>query len=181
MRRVNRILKRAFQVPKPFGRSAWAALFVSSVPVVYLSAAVSLAPARRDSMTLKHALISNRRAEELLQPLLQEHKSRTGLLSDVVPNQNPKSSMSPVQSQSEDRPLAICILLDTSGSMYEKRAEVIAAALTLVKATTSHDEFCILNFDDEVFNALPNDEDFTSNIKEIKEVVSRIDARGARL
>ncbi len=179
-RRVNRILKRAFQVPKPFGRSAWAALFVSSVPVIYLSAAVSIAPARPDSMTLKHALISNRRAEELLQPLLQEHKSRTGLLSDVVSNQNPKSSMSPVQSQSEDRPLAICILLDTSGSMYEKRAEVIAAALTLVKATTPHDEFCILSFDDEVFNTLPNDEDFTSNVKEIEEAVSRIDARGGK-
>jgi hypothetical protein len=65
--------------------------------------------------------------------------------------------------------------------MYEKRAEVIAAALTLVKATTPHDEFCILSFDDEVFNTLPNDEDFTSNIKEIKEAVSRIDARGGRL
>jgi beta-lactamase regulating signal transducer with metallopeptidase domain len=179
-RRVNRILKRAFQVPKPFGRSARAALFVSSVPVIYLSAAVSLAPARRDSMTLKPALISNRRAEELLQPLLQEHESRTGLLSDVVSNQNPKGSVSPVQSQSEDRPLAICILLDTSGSMYEKRAEVIAAALTLVKATTPHDEFCILSFDDEVFNTLPNDEDFTSNIQKIKEAVSRIDARGGK-
>jgi Mg-chelatase subunit ChlD len=179
-RRVNRILKRAFQVPKPFGRSALAALVVSSVPVIYLSAAVSLAPARRDSITLKHALISNRRAEELLQPLLQDHESRTGLLSDVVSNQNPKSSMSPVRSQGEDRPLAICILLDTSGSMYEKRAEVIAAARTLVKATTPRDEFCILSFDDEVFNILPNDEDFTSNIKEIKEAVSRIDARGGK-
>jgi beta-lactamase regulating signal transducer with metallopeptidase domain/Mg-chelatase subunit ChlD len=179
-RRVNRILKGAFQVPKPFGRSSWAALFVSSVPVIYLSAVVSLAPARRDSMTLKHALISNRRTEELLQPLLQEHKNRTGLLSDVVSNQNTKSPMSAVQSQSEDRPLATCILLDTSGSMYEKRAEVIAAALTLVKATTPHDEFCILSFDDEVFNTLPNDEDFTSSIKEIKEAVSRIDARGGK-
>jgi beta-lactamase regulating signal transducer with metallopeptidase domain/Mg-chelatase subunit ChlD len=179
-RRVNRILKSAFQVPKPFGRSAWGALFVSSVLVIYLSAAVSFTPARRDSMTLKHALISNRPAEELLQPLLQEHKSRTGLLSDAVSNQNPKSSMSPVQSQSDDRPLAICILLDTSGSMHEKRAEVIAAALTLVEATTPHDKFCILSFDDEVFNTLPNDEDFTSNIKEIKEAVSRIDARGGK-
>jgi VWFA-related protein len=64
--------------------------------------------------------------------------------------------------------------------MYEKRAEVIAAALTLVKATTPHDEFCIRSFDDEVFNTLPNDEDFTSNIEEIKEAVSRIDARGGK-
>ena len=177
-RRVNRILKKAFQVPKPFGRSAWAALFVSSLPVIYLSAAVGLAPARQDSITLKHALIPNRRAEEPLQPLLQEHKSWPGLLSEVV--SNPKSSMLPVQSQPEERPLAICILLDTSGSMDEKRAEVATAALALVKASKPHDEICILGFDDEVFNGLPNEEDFTSNVKEIEEAISRIDARGGK-
>jgi beta-lactamase regulating signal transducer with metallopeptidase domain len=179
-RRVNRILKRAFQVPKPFGRSAWAALFVTSVPVIYLSAAVSLAPARQDSIMLKHALIPNRRAKELLQPLLQEHKSRTGLLSDVVSNQNPKSSISPIQSQPEERPLTICLFLDTSGSMDQKRAEAVSAALALVKASKPHDEVCILGFDDEVFNGLPNEEDFTSNIKEMEDAISRIDARGGK-
>jgi len=179
-RRVNRILKRAFQVPKPFGRSAWAALFVSSVPVIYLSAAVSLAPARQDSIALKHALIPNRRAEELLQPFLQKHKSRTGFLSDVVSNQNPRSSISHIQSQREERPLAICILLDTSGSMDHKRAEAVSAALAFVKASKPHDEVCFLGFDDEVFNALPNEEDFTSNIKEMEEAISRIDARGGK-
>jgi beta-lactamase regulating signal transducer with metallopeptidase domain len=179
-RRVNRILKMAFQVPKPFGRSARAALFVFSVPVIYLSAAASLAPVARDSMTLKHALISNRRAEELLQPLLPEHKSRPNLLSEVASNQNPTSSMSPVQSQPEDRPLAICILLDTSGSMDQKRAEAMTAALALVKASKPTDEICIFSFDDEVFNGLPNDEDFTSNIKEIEEAISGIDARGGK-
>jgi beta-lactamase regulating signal transducer with metallopeptidase domain/Mg-chelatase subunit ChlD len=179
-RRVNRILKRAFHVPRPFSRSAWAALFASSLPVIYLSAAVSLAPARRDSIPLRHALISNRRAEELLPPRSQQDRGRTEFLADAASNQNPKSSISPVQSQSEQPPLAICILLDTSGSMYEKQAEVIAAALTLVKATSPQDEICILSFDDEVFNTLPNDEDFTSDIKEIKEAVSRLDARGGK-
>jgi beta-lactamase regulating signal transducer with metallopeptidase domain len=179
-RRVNRILKRAFQVPKPFGRSAWAALFVSSVPVIYLSAAVSLAPTRRDSITLKHALIPNRRAEELPQSVLQEHKSRTGLLSDVISNQNPKSSMLSIHSQREERPLAICILIDTSGSMDQKRAEAVSAALAFVKASKPHDEVCIFDFDDEVFNGLPNEEDFTGNIKEMEEAISRIDARGGK-
>lgn len=177
-RRVNRILKRAFQAPKPFSRSAWAVLFLSSGPVIYLSAAVSLAPARRDSITLERALIPHPNAEALLQPPLQEHTSRTGLLSDVVSNQKPKSSMSPVQSQREERPLAMCILLDTSGSMDEKRAEAMTAALAFIKASNPHDEICIFGFDDEVFNRLPNEEDFTSNIKEMEEAVSRIDTRG---
>lgn len=134
-RRVDRILKTAFQVPKPFGRSAWVALFVSSVPVIYLSAAVSLAP---------------------------------------------KSSMLPAQSQREGRPLAMCILLDTSGSMDEKRAEAMTAALALVKASKPNDEICIFGFDDEVFNLLPNEEDFTGNIKEMEKAISRIDARGGK-
>jgi VWFA-related protein len=129
---------------------------------------------------LKHALIPNQRAKELLQPLLQEHKSRTGLLSEVVSNQNPRASISPIQSQREERPLTICILLDTSGSMDQKRAEAVSAALAFVKASKPHDEVCILGFDDEVFNGLPNEEDFTSNIKEMEEAISRTDARGGK-
>jgi beta-lactamase regulating signal transducer with metallopeptidase domain len=38
MRRVNRILNRRLQVPKPFGRLAWVTLVVCSLPVIYLSA-----------------------------------------------------------------------------------------------------------------------------------------------
>lgn len=178
-RRVNRILKSAFPVPKPFSRSAWATLFVSSVPVIYLSAAVSLVPATRDSMTLNQALIPNRR-EELPQPPFEEHTSKSDLLSEVVSNQNPKPSMLPAPSQSEDRPLTMCILLDTSGSMDQKRAEAMTAALGLVKASKPNDEICIFTFDDEVFNGLPDQEDFSNNIKEIEEAISRIDARGGK-
>jgi beta-lactamase regulating signal transducer with metallopeptidase domain len=34
VRRVNRILDRRGQVPKPFGRLAWLTLFASSLPVI---------------------------------------------------------------------------------------------------------------------------------------------------
>jgi len=88
--------------------------------------------------------------------------------------------MSPARTQPEERSLAICILLDTSGSVDQKRAEVINGALTLVKAAMPHADICLLSFDDEVFNALPNEEDFTRNIKEIEEAISRIDARGGK-
>jgi len=179
-RRVNRILKRAFQVSKPFGRSAWAALFVSSMPVIYLSAAVSLASPRPDSITLDHAPIPNGRAQEMLQSVLAEHKSPMGAFSDLVSNQNPKSSILPIRAQREEQPLAICILLDTSGSMDQKRAEAVSAAIAFVKASKPHNEICILGFDDEVFNALPNDKDFTSNIREMEDAISRIDARGGK-
>lgn len=47
IRRVNRILNRSFQIPKPFGRRAWVTLAACTLPVIYLSAAVKLAPANR--------------------------------------------------------------------------------------------------------------------------------------
>jgi len=178
-RRVSRILKRTFQISKPFSRLAWASLFVWSAPVIYLSAAVSVTPVRRDSITLKHAPVPYRHAEAVRPPLLQEQKA-PGLLADVVSNQTLKPSTPPVRSQHEERPLAICILLDTSGSMYEKRPEVMAAALALVQASKPHDEVCVVGFDDEVFNALPSGEDFTSNIEEMEEALTRIDSRGGK-
>jgi VWFA-related protein len=61
--------------------------------------------------------------------------------------------------------------------MYEKRPEVMAAALALIHASKPHDEACIVGFDDEVFNALPSGE-FTSNIEEMEEALTRIDSRG---
>ena len=68
MRRVNRILNRGLQVPKPFGRLAWVTLFACSLPVIYLSAAVKLAPANRDSTVLEHAAIPARPAEGRASP-----------------------------------------------------------------------------------------------------------------
>jgi len=130
MRRVNRILNRPLQVPKPFGRFAWVTLFVCSLPVIYLSAAV-------------------KQAAPALTP-----------------------------SRHEDRPIAMCILIDNSGSMREKRAGVRAAALALVKASKPHDEVCIVDFNDEASNDLPHGEDFTSDIQEMEEALTHIDSRG---
>jgi Ca-activated chloride channel family protein len=56
----------------------------------------------------------------------------------------------------------------------------MAAALALVQASKPHDEVCIVGFDDEVFNALPSGEDFTSNIEEMEEALTRIDSRGGK-
>jgi VWFA-related protein len=74
----------------------------------------------------------------------------------------------------EDIPVAMCIVVDNSGSMREKREKVNAAALNLVRASNPNDEVCIVNFNDEYYL----DQDFTSNINKLKQGLEKIETRG---
>jgi Ca-activated chloride channel family protein len=74
----------------------------------------------------------------------------------------------------EDIPVAMGIVVDNSGSMREKRQKVNAAALNLVRASNANDEVFIVNFNDEYYL----DQDFTSNIKKLKEGLEKIETRG---
>jgi Ca-activated chloride channel homolog len=74
----------------------------------------------------------------------------------------------------EDIPVAMAIVIDNSGSMREKRAKVNQAALNLVRASNSQDQVFIVNFNDEYYL----DQDFTSNINQLKEALDKIEARG---
>jgi Ca-activated chloride channel homolog len=74
----------------------------------------------------------------------------------------------------EDIPVAMCIVVDNSGSMREKREKVNAAALNLVRSSNPNDEVCIVNFNDEYYL----DQDFTSNINKLREGLEKIEARG---
>jgi len=78
----------------------------------------------------------------------------------------------------EDVPVSMGLIIDNSGSMRDKRAKVEAAALALVKASNPEDEVFVVNFNDEAFLDLPHGEDFTSNIKDMEEALTRIDSRG---
>jgi Ca-activated chloride channel homolog len=74
----------------------------------------------------------------------------------------------------EDIPVAMCIVVDNSGSMREKRAKVNAAALNLVRASNPNDEVCVVNFNDEYYL----DQDFTANINKLKQGLEKIETRG---
>jgi Mg-chelatase subunit ChlD len=164
IRRVNRILEARLQIPKPFGRLAWVTLLACSLPVIYMSAAVNLAPADQ-----KLAVI---------EPALPEQKSPASLIAQAAPNQplSPAPPLTP--SRKEDPPIAMCIVIDNSGSMRDKRAAVKAAALALVQASRPRDEVCVVDFNDEVYYDLPHGEDFTSDITEMEEALTHMDSRG---
>jgi VWFA-related protein len=82
------------------------------------------------------------------------------------------------QFKREDVPVSMGLIIDNSGSMREKRAKVEAAALALVKASNPDDEVFIVNFNDEAFLDNPRGKDFTSDIKEMEDALTRIDSRG---
>ena len=82
------------------------------------------------------------------------------------------------QFKREDVPVSMGLIIDNSGSMREKRAKVEAAALALVKASNPEDEVFIVNFNDEAFLDNPHGKDFTNDIKEMEDALTRIDSRG---
>ena len=77
----------------------------------------------------------------------------------------------------EDIPLTMGLVIDNSGSMREKRAQVNAAALTFVKTSNPQDEAFVVNFNDEYY--LDTDGDFTSDPQNMADALARIDSRGS--
>ena len=85
----------------------------------------------------------------------------------------------PIRSfKREDVPVSMGLVVDNSGSMRDKRAKVEAAALGLVHASNKEDEVFVVNFNDEAYLDNPHGKDFTSDIKEMEEALTRIDSRG---
>jgi VWFA-related protein len=74
----------------------------------------------------------------------------------------------------EDIPVAIGIVIDNSGSMRDKRQKVNQAAINLVRASNPQDEVFVVNFNDEYYL----DQDFTSDLKRLREGLEHIESRG---
>jgi Ca-activated chloride channel homolog len=74
----------------------------------------------------------------------------------------------------EDLPVSLGILIDSSGSMYDKRVAVNKAALDLVKLSNPEDEAFLVDFSWEAFI----DQDFTSNIGKLQEGLGYIKSSG---
>jgi VWFA-related protein len=74
----------------------------------------------------------------------------------------------------EDLPVSIGLLIDSSGSMYDKRAAVDQAALDLVKLSNPQDEEFLVDFSSEAFI----DQDFTSSIDKLRQGLTYIKSSG---
>jgi Ca-activated chloride channel family protein len=80
-------------------------------------------------------------------------------------------------AKQEDMPVSVGLVIDNSGSMHDKRAKVNAAALTFVQTSNPNDEAFVVNFNDDYY--IDTQGDFTSDIKDMKDALEKIDARGS--
>jgi Ca-activated chloride channel family protein len=74
----------------------------------------------------------------------------------------------------EDLPVSLGILIDSSGSMYDKRVAVEQAALDLIKLSNREDEAFVVDFSWEAFI----DQDFTNDIGKLQQGLSFIKSSG---
>lgn len=65
----------------------------------------------------------------------------------------------------EDLPVSLGILIDSSGSMLEKKAAVDAASIKLVKLSNPKDEAFLVDFNSEAYI----DQDFTSDVNKLEQ------------
>ena len=74
----------------------------------------------------------------------------------------------------EDLPVSLGILIDSSGSMYDKRAAVDQASIDLVKLSNRQDEAFLVDFSTEAFI----DQDFTSDVSKLEQGLSYVKSSG---
>src|SRR6185436_549921 len=80
---------------------------------------------------------------------------------------------------SQDAPVTVGLLIDSSGSMAPNRDLVIAASLGFSKAMNPQDEFFVLGFNEELHTPLPSARPFTHEEPILRvALVQAIKARG---
>jgi len=69
------------------------------------------------------------------------------------------------QFGSVDAPVTVGLVVDNSGSMRSKRAEVVQAGLAFSRESNPRDEFFVINFNDSVVSSLPANVPFTDDLQ----------------
>jgi VWFA-related protein len=80
--------------------------------------------------------------------------------------------------ESGDIPVTLGLVVDNSGSMRAKRAEVVTAALSFVTASNPNDQLFVVNFNDRVRMGLPVNMPFTDDRIKLRDALLRNPAEG---
>ena len=74
----------------------------------------------------------------------------------------------------EDIPVTVGLVVDNSGSMTPKRADVIAAALAFARSSNPQDQMFVVKFNEKVSFGLPDNTPFTDQVAQLQVALSRI-------
>src|SRR5262245_2259876 len=80
--------------------------------------------------------------------------------------------------QPEDTPSTVGLVIDNSGSMTNKRNDVVRAAQAFVEATHPRDELFIVNFNRKVWLGLSAAHAFTTDRSEMRATLTQTRAEG---
>jgi len=80
--------------------------------------------------------------------------------------------------QPEDTPATVGLLIDNSGSMTNKRNDVVAAAQAFVDASHPQDEMFIVNFNRKAWLGLPTAKAFTADHSELRAALTETRVEG---
>jgi VWFA-related protein len=78
----------------------------------------------------------------------------------------------------EDIPVTVGLVVDHSGSMKPKMADVIAAAQTFVKSSSPDDEMFVVNFNEKVSLGLPDNLPFSNRIEDLGSAIANAPTSG---
>lgn len=78
----------------------------------------------------------------------------------------------------EDIPVTVGLVVDNSGSMKPKRADVIAAALAFARSSNPQDQMFVVHFNEKVSFGLPDKVGFTDQVSQLEVALSRIAPSG---
>lgn len=78
----------------------------------------------------------------------------------------------------EDIPVTVGLVMDNSGSMRAKRAEVIAAALAFARSSNPQDQMFVVNFNEHVSFGLPPNMPFTDQPSKLQMALSTFKTDG---
>jgi Ca-activated chloride channel homolog len=78
----------------------------------------------------------------------------------------------------EDIPVTVGIVVDNSGTMGPKRAEVVTAALVFARASNPNDQMFVIHFNENASLGLPDNMPFTDKVDQLEKSLSGITANG---
>ena len=80
--------------------------------------------------------------------------------------------------QPEDTPATVGLVIDNSGSMSNKRRDVVTAALEFIGASQHDDEMFIVDFNRKPWLGLPDSMPFTNNVSELRSALLQTRTEG---